>query len=356
VWGNRLDKIRFSAERARLPENRGRRSIIRKLFGYTVAAACLVFVFYDVRPGRLLQSLVAMNWMWVSLAIACDILGYFIQGGQWSLLLRPLGRISLIKTTQAVYAGLFTNEMLPLRAGEFVRIFLVSRWLSVDFLSVVPSVIVGRLFDGIWLATGIGLTAILIPLPKALVEGAEILGFTVLAGVLVLSFLILRREKSGVENREGKQKKWRPLQFVSSLLGTTAEGVRAIGLTRRFAFSFMVSVFYLVFGVMAFWLVMRAYGIDLSMWRGAAALFIVRLGTFIPNTPSNLGTYQFFVVLALSLLGVDKTDAAGFSAVVFVILTIPLWIIGLCAIVRTGMKLGDIRQEIKKAVGRVDRE
>jgi uncharacterized protein (TIRG00374 family) len=351
-----LDKIWLSTGGASSPEKGGKRRIIRKLVGYTVAAACLTWVFYDVRPGRLLQSLAAMNWRWVVLAIAFDILSYCSQGGQWSLLLRPLGRIPLLKTIQAVYAGLFTNEMLPMRAGEFVRIFLVSRWLSVDFLSVAPSVIVGRLFDGVWLVTGIGLTALFVPLPKDLMEGAEILGFAVIAGVFVLSYLVLRRKRSAAENQVEKEKMYGPLQLVSSLMGKTAEGIGAIGLTRHFGLSFAVSALYLFFGVMAFWLVMRAYGIDLSLWGGAAALLIVRLGTFIPNTPSNLGTYQFFVVLALSLLGVDKTDAAGFSAVVFVILTIPLWIIGLYAIGRTGMKLGDIRQEIRKAVGRVDRE
>jgi hypothetical protein len=334
----------------------GKRSFLRRFVGYTVAVACLVWVFHDVRPGRLLQSLGAMNWKWVVLAVAFDIFSYCCQGGQWNLLLHPLGKISLLKTTQAVYAGLFANEMLPVRAGEFVRTFLVSRWLSVDFLSVVPSVIVGRLFDGVWLATGIGLTAIFLPLPRDLVEGAEILGFTVLAGVLTLSFFLLRRKRSGLENRGEKEKKWRPLQFVFSLIGTTAEGIRDIGLTSRFWLSLMISAFYLFFGVMAFWLVMRAYGIDLSLWGGTAALLIVRLGTLIPNAPSNVGTYQFFVVLALSVLGVDKTDAAGFSAVVFVILTVPLWIIGLCAIGSTGIKLRDFRQEIRRAMKRVDRE
>jgi glycosyltransferase 2 family protein len=348
--------MRFPVERAALPENGGKRSILRKLLGYAVAAACLAWVFYDVHAGRLLQSLAAMNWKLVLLAVACDILSYCSQGWQWCLLLHPLGRLPFIKTTQAIYAGLFINEMFPLRAGEFVRIFLVSRWLSVDFLSVVPSVIVGRLFDGVWLATGIGLTALFVPLPKDLVEGAKILGFIVLAGILALCFLVLRRKSPGIGHRGGKEMKWGPLRFVFSLMATTAEGIRAIGLTRRFGISSMVSALYLFFEVMAFWLVIRAYGIDLSLWGGAAALLIVRLGTFIPNTPSNLGTYQFFAVLALSLLGVDKTDAAGFSAVVFVILTIPLWIIGLCAIGRTGMKLRDIRQEMRRAMERVHRE
>jgi hypothetical protein len=43
----------------------------------------------------------------------------------------------------------------------------------------------------------------------------------------------------------------------------------------------------------------------------------VRLGTAIPNPPANIGTFQFFCVLALSFFGVEKTVAAGFSIVYF---------------------------------------
>jgi hypothetical protein len=39
-----------------------------------------------------------------------------------------------------------------------------------------------------------------------------------------------------------------------------------------------------------------------------------RLG--IPNAPANVGSYQFFSVLGLTLFGVDKTVAAGFSIAV----------------------------------------
>ncbi|MEJ2724167.1 MAG: lysylphosphatidylglycerol synthase transmembrane domain-containing protein [Deltaproteobacteria bacterium] len=313
---------------------------------FVVAAACLAWVFYDINPSRLLQSLGGLNWRWVVLAVAFDILSYGIQGVQWALLLHPLGNISLAKAIQAIYAGLFANAMIPMRAGELVRIFLVSRWLSVDFVSVVPSVIVGRLFDGIWLAVGIGLTAIFIHLPKRVMEGVEILGFVVLVGVFFLSYLIFRSRGEEVPN-PGDDKTGRgALQLVGSWIGKTVQGVKAIGATRRFYLSFLVSILYLFFGIMAFWLGMWAYRIDLPLWGGTAAYLIVRLGTFLPNTPSNVGTYQFFTVLALSLLGVDKTDAAGFSAVVFIMLTFPLWIIGLYAVSRTGIKFRNIRREI----------
>lgn len=77
-------------------------------------------------------------------------------------------------------------------------------------------------------------------------------------------------------------------------------------------------------------------------------MMIVHLGTTIPSAPSNIGTYQFFCVIGLMIFGIDKTTATGFSVIVFVVLTVPLWVIGLIAINRTGMKLKDIRAEISR--------
>ena len=57
-----------------------------------------------------------------------DILSYVCQGMRWSLLLHPIGRISTFQATEAIYAGLFVNEILPMRLGEVLRIYLVSRW------------------------------------------------------------------------------------------------------------------------------------------------------------------------------------------------------------------------------------
>jgi hypothetical protein len=91
---------------------------------------------------------------------------------------------------------------------------------------------------------------------------------------------------------------------------------------------------------------MEAYGLNLSVWAGSAILLLLHLGTVIPNAPSNIGTYQFFCVVGLTFFGIDKTIATGFSVVVFIILTIPLWAIGLVAIGRSGMTVKEIRHEI----------
>jgi uncharacterized protein (TIRG00374 family) len=130
------------------------------------AIACLVWVFHDVHPRQLFAAMSIANWGFVMLAISVDILTYILQGIRWKLLLAPVGSLSILRTTQAIYAGLFTNELVPLRFGELVRAFLVSRWLSSRFPPLVPSMVIERCLDAFWLAAGIAVAATLVPVPR----------------------------------------------------------------------------------------------------------------------------------------------------------------------------------------------
>jgi uncharacterized protein (TIRG00374 family) len=160
--------------------------------GYILALACLIWVFHDIRLGEFYRTFSGVHWIWVVLAMVIDILSYVVQGVRWKLLLRGKGRLSLLRVTQAIYVGLFTNEILPLRIGELVRSYLVSRWLSKDLMSIFPSIAVERLMDSVWLSVLIGLSAFAVPLPDRLIESEKILGAVVLIGTGLFLYLVLR--------------------------------------------------------------------------------------------------------------------------------------------------------------------
>jgi len=324
----------------------------RQVFGYVIAATCLVWVFHDVHGDQLLAQARNIRWEWAALAVALDVLSYVCQGVRWRFLLEPAGGISLVRATQAIYAGLFTNEIVPLRAGEFVRAYLVSRWRSIAFVDVFPSIAVERFFDGIWLAVGIGLTAIFVRLPENLVRAADVLGVAVLLAAALLVALVIRKKRTSSSPPPAPERFWRPLRFFAKLLDRLARGIGEIGTSRYFYYSLFSSPLIFVCQILAFWCTMVACGLGLPLWTGAAVFMILYLGTAVPNAPSNIGTYQFFTVLGLSLFGVEKTTAAGFSVAVFVILTVPLWIMGIAAIAGTGMRLRDIRNEIGALISR----
>jgi glycosyltransferase 2 family protein len=317
-----------------------RRYRVKRTLAYTFAVACLIWVFHGVRPHQLLATMSIANWWYVALAIIADISTYILQALRWKVLLAPVGRLSTMRAAQGIYAGLFTNELVPLRMGEVVRAFLVSRWLSSPLAAVLPSMVIERFLDALWLAIGIGLAAVFVPLPKDLIEAGNILGGIVLLASLLFLWIVFRKNKEKACAEDDSS-----LRVLSGLLRfglRLTRGLGDIGISYRLYLAALLSSGMLAFQALALWFMMLACRIKLPIGAAAIVFLVIRLGTALPNAPANVGSFQFFTVLGLRLFGEDKTVAAGFSIIYFLALTIPLWILGLLAISRSGVSLSTI--------------
>jgi len=323
----------------------GLKRTVGRVAAYLVAAAGLAWVFHDVAWAKLLRHVTGLDWSWVAFGILADIASYVSQAVRWRLLLKPLGDISVVRAAQAVYAGLFLNEVAPFHLGEIARAYPVSRWLAAPLVSIVPSMALERLFDGIWLVAGMGLTAILVPLPRNLIEAGDIFGLAIIGLTAVTFYLLVRKAREPRPERPAKAGSL-AARWIGENLRKLEAGLRSIGLTRVSAGAFAVSFLVVVLQAFSFWFIMIAYGLRLSFWIGGAVFLIVRFGTVIPGAPGNLGLYQLFCVLGLTLFGVEKTVAAGFSIVVFVLLSAPLWGLGLLALGQTGLSLATLRAKM----------
>lgn len=325
----------------------GLRRTLGQAAAYLVAAAGLLWVFHDVAWAKLLKNMAGLDWRWVALGVLADVVSYVSQGVRWRLLLRPVGEVSIVQATQAVYAGLFVNEVAPFHLGEIARAYPVSRWLAAPLVSIVPSMALERLFDGIWLVAGMGLTAILVPLPRNLIQAGDIFGLAVIVLSVLAIYLIVRKAREPRPERPDRPRR-KSARWLATNLRKLNEGLRMIGLSRISASAFALSFLVVALQAVSFWLIMLAYGLRLSFWIGGAVFLIVRFGSIVPGAPGNLGLYQLFCVIGLTLFGVDKTVAAGFSIVVFVLLSAPLWALGALALGRTGISFADLKAKMKK--------
>jgi uncharacterized protein (TIRG00374 family) len=332
-------------------DSKTQRLRVKRALGYLFALTCLVWVFHDVHPQRLLSAIHITNWRWVGLAVFFDVLTYALQGVRWKLLLHPVGHIRSLKATQAIYVGLFTNEVAPLRLGEIVRAFLAAKWLHTGIAAVLPSIVVERFLDALWLVAGVGLVAMFVPLPKNLVHAGDALGALVLAATALFLWLVLRKERqlehgTVFETCSGSRGKTAIYRLVASVAG----GLRQIGLSSQLQIAVAISAAMLACQALAVWFIMLAFGLKLGIVAGTVVTIVVRLGTAIPNAPANVGSFQFFTVLALGLFSINKTTAAAFSIVDFAILTLPLWTFGILSLAASGMTFASIRRMARKAL------
>jgi len=194
----------------------------------------------------------------------------------------------------------------------------------------------------IWLALAVAVTVLLVSLPRYLVNAEAILAGIALIYLALFVYFVMRKPRP----RSERQDRLGIVAKLSEVTRALSAGVCDVGRSRFLYEAFWVFSLILLFQALAFWLLMRAYGLDFSLWHGVAVLLIVHLGTSIASAPSNLGTYQFLTVIMLVQFGVEKTKATGFSMVIFVILTIPLRVIGLSAFGRAGIPLRQVRTDI----------
>ena len=320
---------------------------LRQASGYLLAVVGLVWVFHDVKIETLLASVRTINWWWLAPAVLCDVLSYLCQGIRWMYLLRPVGSLSPIRATQAIYVGLFANELVPMRFGELVRAYLASRWIGLPLASLIPSILVERLLDGVWLASGIAGTAVFVPLPPAVLHSVYVFGAVIAAAVLLFGFLLFRRPRRLAEVTASPISSPERAVSIKAFLRRVATDTRRTASPRILVLAAALSGALLIFQALAFWLVMVSYGLALPLGTGLAVFLLVHVGTAIPNAPANVGSFQFFTVLGLTLFGVEKSTAVAFSVAVFLVLTLPLWALGSIALARSGTTLPALRMGIR---------
>jgi glycosyltransferase 2 family protein len=322
---------------------------LRSAGGYAVAVIALYWVFHDIKFSMLTREFTHVKWELALLGMCIDVGRYMTQSIRWRLLMLPVGRISIGRTFQALYAGIFLNLLLPLRMGEVARVHLASHFSGARFPTIVSSVFAEYLIDGVWLAVGIGAVALAVPLPKDVLIAARLLGIAVLVAVSAfIFFLFYKKEETYCPDANGQERRhpWKPLRFLVSFLDTIRRGIMLIGRSPLFWPAFAVSAFDIGFHIVAFWIIMISYGINLSFITAAGILLFVFVGLIIPNAPSNVGSFQFLCVLGLLAFGIDKTTASGFSVLFFVLVNIPQVVIGWIAFSRSGEKLYEIRHHI----------
>jgi uncharacterized membrane protein YbhN (UPF0104 family) len=133
------------------------------------------------------------------------------------------------------------------------------------------------------------------------------------------------------------------------------EGLHLMGNPRTLSSTTAISFLYVALQFVSVWALMKAYGLDLSIWAAAGVLTIVRFGTVIPTAPGNVGLFQFACVLALGLFDVEKNDAKTFSFIMFFALTLPLLVGGAIAVAMTGLNISELRDRAKHGVNAAHR-
>jgi uncharacterized protein (TIRG00374 family) len=321
------------------------RSKIPLILGYSLSVGCLIWVLHDFHIVQAMKEISNVSWKWVLVGMGFDVLSYGVQALRWKFLLTPFQKVPLTRAIRAVYAGLFANLVFPLRPGELLRCYLISDSEDITIGRVLGSVGVERLIDLVIATASLAIVSLMVDLStqaRRVQRVADILGVVTLVLLAIIVAMIFYLEvKLGKDPDLGARSRRLPSRMMRALIG-----LHAMGTAPSFYPAVLASLFMPLCQVMGLWAMMRAYGLNLRFLVAIVVLLIINLGVSLPNAPANIGAYQFFCVLGLSVFNVEKTTATGFSIFAFLALTLPFVFLGFVALLRSGLSLKSMRETV----------
>jgi glycosyltransferase 2 family protein len=319
------------------------RSRLPKLIGYGLAIICLFWVLHDFHIVKAMRELAMVDWKWVLIGMAFDVLSYVVQAVRWKLLLSPFGKVKLTHAIRAVYAGLFANLIFPLRPGELLRCYLISDSEDISIGKVLGSVGVERLVDLVIATASLAVVSLLVDLPRKFRRVADTLGIATLVLLAIVVIVIYVLEVKLERHPDfGTGPRRLPGRLMGALLG-----LHAMGTAPSFYTAVLASMLMPFCQVLGLWAMMQAYGLQLPFLAAIVVLLVINLGVSLPNAPANVGSYQFFCVLGLSVFQVEKNTATSFSFFAFLGLTVPFIFLGFAGLLRSGLSLKSMREKVK---------
>lgn len=254
-----------------------------------------------------------------------------IRGLRWFILLAPIQRASYAGLCSATLIGLMANNILPARAGEFVRAYAGARMERIPFSTCFATVVIDRVLDGLTVSALFLPTVLLYP---DLPDSVRNAGYAA-AGVYVvtLAFLIaLLVRESATLQLVATVLRFAPRRVATSVMRLLETFVSGLVVLRRaklvlisVGISFLVWIGYA--GTLYF--MALAFDIQLGFAESFVVLLILTIALTLPSTPGFVGAMEWAIKVGLVLFGIDPSQAFAFAIVYHVTQYVPTTVGGL---------------------------
>jgi len=305
-----------------------------------VSAAFLYLALRRVPPSELWAHMQRAHLALLALAGALHALKFYLVGVRWGVLLDHVKRISRPRLYPVVAITYMANNVLPLRAGEIIRVFVLGRREGVSKSAALGSVVVERTLDGVALLTMFLLACALTPVPAPLRSGAVLVGAALGVVVVLLFALVFARERAlAFLHALLRLAPARLRQPAGLALERFVQGLNSLRSGGQVACALGLTFAHWLSEAFVYYLVACAVGAPLGYFGALFVTVVVNVGILIPASPGYVGTFEYFATRAAMLMGAVEPLAAAYALLSHVVIYFPITAVGLACFAAEGVSL-----------------
>lgn len=295
---------------------------------FAVTILLFAYLFHDLDFELFFDYLGKGDQRLILGASALYLTSFIIRGLRWKILLRHLGSFKLSELSKLTIVGYAVNNVLPVRIGEFTRAWLTGKRNNVSRTSVLASIFVERIFDGLTIALILSVTLFFYPFPQSVKTLA-----TMASGFFALLFLfIMFGTFSDIPEKIIKyleKKSPEKLSFIFVLADKFLKGAASLNSGRQVLAVTFLSVLTWTVELGVYYIISIAFGINIPFVAYLYMLCAANLGMLAAPTPGGLAVFQAAIVYALKSFSMLYEKRMAVAIVLHMAQIIPVTIIGL---------------------------
>jgi uncharacterized protein (TIRG00374 family) len=320
---------------------------LKLTLGLLISALFLYATFRTVSLARVADALSGARPEWVVGALLFIALAYALKIFRWLTMLRSLGATIGFREAAAPFlGGVAFNNVLPLRAGDIIRVLAFQRFTGVPPSGQMGSLVLERLMDLLVLTSFLFATLSfwrVDVLDATLLAGLRIVALAAVVAVL-LFILAPGPIRLVVRWMEGRIPR---LRGAGEALLRLSDAVATLSRPAFLARIVLLSVVAWLAEGGAYLAVGRALGISDHPQVALLALSVGTLATMIPSSPGYVGTFHYFASKVVAAFGAGAVAATAYAVLIHALLWLSTTSIGFLALAYSGigMKPKEAKQQ-----------
>jgi hypothetical protein len=252
----------------------------------------------------------------------------------------------------AMMIGYMANNVLPLRAGEFVRIWVAARRFEAEgrgaasqaFWLVAATMVIERVLDSLAIVFMLAVLVLTIPVPPVVEWGAGVLFAIDVIGVAVLVF-VARAPELGRRILLRLVGRWpRAAQALLGIFDVALRGLSGIRTPSHLPWVALWTLILWVLPAAGAWALLRAVHLELPFVAGWTVMAFVGLGISVPSAPGYVGVWHWAAALALGIFGAPASVAVAYALLYHAASLVPVTLVGWVYLLREHVSLGEARR------------
>ncbi len=283
------------------------------------------------------------NYWWALASIPVYFAGSWFRAWRWRYLLRPLGEMRTAALFPIVIIGFMVNNLIPARAGELARAYIVGERERVSKMAALGTIAVDRVYDGIVLLLFLLIVGAFAGVSDELRVIA--ISMTILFGIGLLVLVAFALSEGFSRWAVAMLLRFTPQRVkgqVEELAGSFLVGLHSFRSPYdMFAATATTAVSWLLEATM-YYMIGLAFDLNLGFHIYLLVTAGANLTISIPSTPGGVGPFEVVAKETVTYFGVAKGAASAYAVALHALVLFPVIVVGLYFLWAINLSFGDV--------------